>query len=782
MKLKLQSINDKRWLPSKYNEVDQRLTGTQQTLTYSDAFKRILSRKLTANVDPEQFLRPSLEQLHPPELLKDLSKAVTRIHSAMANQESIWIYGDYDVDGITSVSLLIRAFDAIDYPVSYYIPDRHEEGYGLNGSAIEQIAKSGAKVIITVDCGITSVKEALLAQSLGVDLIITDHHECQDVIPDAFAVINPKQSECSYPYKMLAGVGLAYKLATAILEEQILPVQDALLELAAFGTIADIAPLDGENRVIAKFGLASISETKIPGFKALIECSDLANKKITAGHVGFMLAPKINAAGRIDDPKQGVVLLTTKDELLAAEIAAVLKETNDRRQQLEKDILDAAISQIEARSDFNKEHVTIAYGEDWNSGVIGIVASRLVEKYHKPSLVFSIMDQKAKGSARSVEGFDIFEALKKFGDYYEKFGGHEQAAGLTILQDRFLNWKEDFEAHCREQVAEYLLIPAVHIDETLSSKDVTYGFVEELAMLEPYGMGNPRPVFKLENVVIQKKVLLGKNKEFTKFEVADGIRTFEAISFDKSGYYPLYKPGDLVDLVCHVDVNEFKGTQTIQFQLKDIRGTREEICKINAPLHLFAASGATRIIHAAQCGKIEGLTQTQSKSDRALTPDEIKVWTASTFEGLCYFYNKLYDERVNHMCIVSCKMPEQSMQKEHMVYLVVCPSEIIPESVSVENYFDLNLTLPNLKQIEQWIPDRDLLVEMYKSIRQKQFDQKLPDTVTQWLSVLILEDAGLIRIEDEKIHLLPSPEGKIDLMERPVFKALQSLKNSLKNH
>lgn len=780
MKLIKQSINDKRWIASKNQVIDHRIEeALDEQLSYSEAFKRILSRKLDDQIDPEQFLHPSLDQLHNPSLLKDLDKAVQRIQQAIANKEPICIYGDYDVDGITSVSLLIRAFEAIDYPVRYYIPDRHEEGYGLNGSAIEQIAKEGAAVIITVDCGITSVKEAVLARTLGVDLIITDHHECQEEIPSAFAVINPKQEDCSYPFKMLAGVGIAYKLACAILEEQILPVREALLELAAFGTIADIAPLNGENRILAKFGLASLSETKITGFKALIECSDLANKKITAGHVGFMLAPKINAAGRIDDPKQGVVLLTTKDEYQAVEIAAVLKETNDRRQQLEKEILEAAISQIENREDFHEQHVTIAYGDGWNSGVIGIVASRLVEKYHKPSLVFSIMNGKAKGSARSVEGFDIFEALRSFGDLYEKFGGHEQAAGLTICEDRFMDWKLVFESHCQSAVAEYLLIPAVRIDEVLLSKDVSYDFVEELALLEPYGMGNPRPVFKLENVVIQKKVMLGKNKEFTKFEVADGVRTFEAISFDKSGYYPLYKPGDLVDLVCHVDINEFKGTQTIQFQLKDIRGIRPELCKNNQPLHLFAASGAKRIMQIAQSGNMSALSIVPQGHSEKKSVDQTQVWTVSTQEGLSYFYNKIYDQFVNRIKVVSCNLPQETAPE--LIYLVVSPAELIPNSVSVEHYFDLSCGVPSLKQVEQWIPERDDLVQLYKAIRQQAYEQNLPDSVNAWLSILVLEDAKLIEIGDGKIHLLPSPQVKIDLMERPVFKALQSLKNSLKN-
>ena len=501
MKLEHFSINDKRWVD--LPQINTSLLSESEQ--YSAVFNRILVRKLKDLSNAETFLNPSLSQLHDPILLKGMGAAVDRIHTAMANKESIWLYGDYDVDGITSVALLLKCFKTLDYPVNFYIPDRHEEGYGLNLSAIETIAAQDGKIIITVDCGITSVKEALLAKSLGVDMIITDHHECQDEIPAAFAVINPKQTDCHYPFNMLAGVGIAYKLAFAVMGELILPVHSELLELAAFGTIADIAPLTDENRVLAKYGLEALSQTTNLGFEALINCSELQNKKITAGHVGFMLAPKINAAGRIDDPKLGVILLTTSDREEAESIASLLKETNDRRQQLEKEILEAAITQVELRESFKEEHITIVYGENWNSGVIGIVASRLVEKYHKPTIVFSLMDGKAKGSARSIDGVDIFEILREFSNLYEKFGGHEQAAGLTLLTDHFEQFYQLMQDYCKARIDPYLLTPALKIDETVAVSEVTFNLLEELSHLEPYGMGNAKPLFKLEGVQIQKK-------------------------------------------------------------------------------------------------------------------------------------------------------------------------------------------------------------------------------------------------------------------------------------
>lgn len=768
------SINDKRWvmLPTvdAKPEESEQASGLQSGR--SQAFENILRRKLGEHVSAEQFLNPKLEDLHDPYKLKGMKAAVDRIGQAMAQNESIWIYGDYDVDGITSVSLLLKCFKQLEYPVQFYIPDRHEEGYGLNLGAIDQIKAQGGAVLITVDCGISSVKEAEHAKAIGLDMIITDHHECQSVIPDALAVINPKQPDCGYPFDMLAGVGLAYKLATALLGELLPAVQSELCELAAFGTIADIAPLTDENRILAKFGLEALSQTKNKGFKALIDCSDLNHKKITAGHVGFMLAPKINAAGRIDDPKLGVVLLTTEDELEAGEIAQLLKETNDRRQQLEKDILEEAVKQLESQENFEKEHVTIAWGEGWNSGVIGIVASRLVEKYHKPALVFSIIEGKAKGSARSVDGFDVFEALSTLSHLYDKFGGHEQAAGLTVPLENFEIFVDQLRAHCQKELPRHLLTPGIKIDQQIQVSDVSYNFLDELAHLEPYGMGNPRPIFKLEGVQIQKKVLLGKNKEFTKFEIADGVRTFEAISFDKSGYYDLFKPGDTIDLVCHIDLNEFKGTQTIQFQIKDIRGYRESLAKNKVPLSHFKRAKAIQIMDLA----ILEAKKTQLVSEKFLpalkqvvcmkTPHREQLWRVDSLDGLIHYYNHLYDQGEN---AVFCPTSVYDANKPNQTIL------------SVESHFSLSQEIVSDQQLAAWIPERAELIHFYKQLRSGAYEQTLPHQVDQWLCALILEAADLLRIEAENLVALTAPEEKIDLMEMPVYKALQNLKTTLKN-
>ncbi len=768
MKNSLLSINDRRWISLAEVPISSHLENEH----YSTILKKILSRKLDEKTNVRQFLYPDLEDLYDPYLLKGMTIAVERIHKAIANQEKICIYGDYDVDGITSVSLLLKCFKQLDYPVEFYIPDRHEEGYGLNMKAIQMLRDEGITVLITVDCGISSVNEAALSREIGLDMIITDHHECQESVPNAYAVVNPKQSDCNYPYEMLAGVGLAYKLSQALLGELILPIREELLELAAFGTIADIAPLVDENRIIAKHGLAALSQTKNLGLAALIACSDLKGKEITAGHVGFMLAPKINAAGRIDDPKLGVVLLTTEDLTEAEHIANILKETNDKRQQLEKEIVDAAIAQLENREDFGEQHISIVQGEGWNSGVIGIVASRLVERFHKPAIVFSISDEKVKGSARSIDGFDIFKALCCFAPMFEKFGGHEQAAGLTVPLNQYYDFKAQLEAHCRTHLPQYLLTPGIKIDANVEVSQINYDLVEELALLEPFGMGNARPIFRVENAQIRKKTQIGKNKEYTKFEIADGVRTFEAISFDKSGYYELYKPGDLVDLVCHIDINEFRGTQTIQFQLKDIRGYRESLVKKSQGLSQFYNAEALRIAAFA----------TKEVNLQMPTPtEEQKVWTVDTLEGYYYFYNRVYDQVLSELQVHYNQLGTLEDKKYH---LIICPKEDLSDNErvnSIEKSFELGVEKTSNALYANWIPDRLVLIDFYKEVKEGKYKEVTPKTVEKWLCALIMEAAELVEISSDQIVLKPTPAQKVDLEKLPLFTALQTYKNALKN-
>jgi len=373
--------------------------------------------------DKDAFLNPRLEDLALPDRMLGLTPAVHRIKKAVEAGEKIVVYGDYDVDGMTSISILVRTFRHLQVPVRYYIPDRHDEGYGLNAEAIKSLIEDGATVIITVDCGITSTVEAEICKERGVDLIITDHHEPHAILPDAFAILNPKQPGCPYPYKHLAGAGISLRIAEALLEDKFADIRTELLEISAFGTVADVAPLLGENRIIVHHGLSTMSETSQIGMRALIEATDMTGKKITAGHIGFILGPKLNAAGRIADPMLGVKLLVTEDPLEAAEIAKQLVEMNEQRQEIEREIVEAAIAQVEFKRDPNRPDqplppFLIVSGESWHGGVIGIVASRIVERYHRPVVVFGVENGIAKGSGRSIEGFNLFEALQSVADLF----------------------------------------------------------------------------------------------------------------------------------------------------------------------------------------------------------------------------------------------------------------------------------------------------------------------------------------------------------------------------
>ncbi len=368
--------------------------------------KLLLDRGFTTAEQVNSFFNPTINNLHNPFLFKDMALAVDRINQAIENHEKIWIYGDYDVDGITSITVMCRFFKHIGVEVAYYIPDRHDEGYGISHKGINLIHEAEGKLIITVDSGITAVTEVELAKSLGIDVIITDHHECQEVLPDAYAIINPKIE--GYPFEMLCGCGVALKLVQALLGEGFESFLPYIVDIAALGTIADIVPLVDENRIITKLGLEQMKKSHIPGIRALIKEANLQGKEINAGHIGFIIAPRINASGRIGDPKIAVDMLLTENEQRAQEIARDLSELNSDRQAQERIILEEALKYIETDIDLEREKVLLVLGKSWHTGIIGIVASKLCDRYSRPVVILNVEDGIAKGSARSVEGISIF--------------------------------------------------------------------------------------------------------------------------------------------------------------------------------------------------------------------------------------------------------------------------------------------------------------------------------------------------------------------------------------
>lgn len=520
------------------------------------------------------FLSTDLEALVDPFKLPGMAAAISRIQEAILGHQKICIYGDYDVDGMTSVAILFRAFKALGLGVETYIPDRIDEGYGINTGAITHLADQGVALVITVDCGITAVAPARVAKSLGVDLIITDHHECQPDLPEAVALINPKLPGANYPFEMLAGAGIALKLAMALLGEDFYAVSRELLALSAIGTIADLAPLIDENRIIAKYGLEALTEIAHSGdsvgLSALIEVCGLREKEITAGHVGFMMGPRLNAVGRLEHARDGVCLLITEDAQRAQEIAASLDALNKARQEAEKSILEEALQRIESDAIHTSTGMIIVWGPHWHTGVVGIVASRLVERYYRPVIVLSEQEGLYKGSARSVEGYSIFEALMAQSKWLQKFGGHEQAAGLTLKQEDLQGFIEDLKVYNRTHLTEDHLVQKVHLDATLTSQVVRLQLLEELSHLEPYGLGNPKPVFRLSHLRLDDARRMGKQQEHVKLTLNDHYKLFEAVAF-KYGNRPLPFKGKRIDLAVQLDFNTWQGVESVQLLLKDYR-------------------------------------------------------------------------------------------------------------------------------------------------------------------------------------------------------------------
>ena len=563
-------IFNKKWtLKHKGKIVDNELS---KKIKISPEISQILkNRGIETEKDSEIFMDPSLDYLRDPFLMKDMEKAVKRIQEAIAKNEKIWIYGDYDVDGVSSTSILCIYFNSINYSVNYYIPNRLEEGYGINEDAIKLINEQGCNVLISVDCGITSVKEVELAKSLGIDVIITDHHECQTEIPNAFAVINPKQEDCNYPFDMLCGCGVAFKIIQALTpKEEFKYTMNNYLEIATLATICDIVPLVDENRIIVKNGLKLMKEGFNLGLRELTKVCGIETDKIGSSHIGFSIGPRINAAGRLGYSYLGVELFTTQSKEEAIEIASLLEEKNNERQMIEAKMYQEAEAIINSDERYKNDKVLIIANEGWQHGVIGIVASKLTEKYYKPTILLTIEDGEATGSARSIKGFSIFDALMKCSDILGKFGGHEQAAGLSLNEEYIDELRNRVNEFADYRLNQEDLIENIAVEFELDEDAIDFNLIEELHRLEPFGMSNPSPRFILRNCEIKDIFKLGKEKNHLKLNLSKK-HTYECIGFNMSYLAEGYNIGDKVDVLFQLDENTYMGNRKIQFLLKDIR-------------------------------------------------------------------------------------------------------------------------------------------------------------------------------------------------------------------
>lgn len=519
----------------------------------------------------KKFLHPSIEDLHDPFMLKDMDKAVERIVIAVESKENITIYGDYDVDGVSSTSMLYRFLKDIGTDALYYIPDRLEEGYGLSTSAMDKIAETGTQLIITVDCGITAVDEISHANSLGMQVVVTDHHECREILPEAYAVVNPCRSDCKYPFKELAGAGVVFKLIQALcLRLSKGTLFHNYLDFAALATIADVVPLVGENRIIAKFGLKAIENSENPGIAALIDVASLKGKPINTYGVGFGIAPRINAAGRLGDAERAVRLFTTADCDEAIAIAQKLDCENKYRQDVEAEILKQAIQIVETDIDIENEKVIVVAGEGWHHGIIGIVASKITERYYRPSILISIEDGIGKGSGRSIEGFNLFKALVGCESLLERFGGHEMAAGLSLNAENLPLFRRTINEYANREIKEEDLVPKIRIDAFIKPEDINLENAEELELLAPFGVGNPGPVLAQNNLKVEDVRTVGDGKHL-KLKLGSRANSFDAIGFNMGDSASDISSSGSLSAVFSMEINVWNSSRKVQLNLKDLK-------------------------------------------------------------------------------------------------------------------------------------------------------------------------------------------------------------------
>lgn len=561
-----------RWTIKPIPEFEKIKTLSEALQVDSLIAQLLLQRGITTYEEARQFFRPTLNDLHHPFLMKDMDKAVERIESAIANEENILVFGDYDVDGTTAVSLVSSYLKSYYSNVATYIPDRYDEGYGVSFKGIDFADDNGFSLIIALDCGIKSIDHVAYAKERNIDFIICDHHRPGAVLPDAIAVLDPKRDDCTYPYDELCGCGIGFKLIQALGERRNQTIDDLVpyLDLVATAIAADIVPMTGENRILAHFGLQVINSEPRPGIKALIY--QIKKKVLDITDVVFIIAPRINAAGRIKHGNHAVELLTEFDFEQAQQFAAEIEQYNSDRKDLDKKITKEALLQIEENNE-QKRFTTVVFQEDWHKGVIGIVASRLIETYYRPTLVFTKSDDKYAASARSVKGFDVYNALEACSEHLEQFGGHMYAAGMTLKAEKYEDFKAAFENVVQQTIHPDMLTPEITVDAEIDFTDITPKLTRILKQFEPFGPQNMTPVFLTKSVIdTGYGKSIGQDNEhlklFVKQNNSDGIGAIGFGLGNKKNEISHQKP---FDAVYSIDENEWNGKVSLQLRIRDIK-------------------------------------------------------------------------------------------------------------------------------------------------------------------------------------------------------------------
>lgn len=576
----------KRWVTAKPN------LETVRSLARSCGFTPLAAAALCARgIDtPEAacaFLETDPAKLHDPMLLPDMAKARDTIRRAIEQGKKIAVFGDYDVDGVTSTCVMTRVLRSLGADVRHYIPDRLSEGYGLSMGAMDRLAQDGIGLIVTVDSGVSAFEEIARARELGMEVVVTDHHECREELPDANAVVNPKRADSIYPFAELAGVGVAFKLACALAGDgQQRAVLEQYADLVALGTVADVMSLVGENRIIVAAGLRRMAETQNVGLSMLLHESGQQGKRLTASTISFILAPRINAAGRLGHADMAAELFLTDDPRRAQTLAMALCEQNKQRQATENQILEQALQKLRREYDPLEDQVIVLAGEDWHHGVIGIVSSRICDRYACPTVLIALEDGIGKGSGRSVKGFNLYEALCDSAPLLERFGGHELAAGLTIREENIQQFHENMEAWAREHVNPQELMPILHIDCPIAPEFISTEATRGLDVLEPFGMGNPQPVFSMCDLLVEEITPISSDRHVRLTLSKDG-QTYTAMLFGTGQGGCGFAQGNYVDAAFCLEINEYRGRCSVQLVIRDIQLSTCEVMADQKILNLY---------------------------------------------------------------------------------------------------------------------------------------------------------------------------------------------------
>ena len=565
---------DKRWVYCQPAPADA-VEGLAQSLKISPTLAAILCQRGICSFDEARhFFRPSLSDLHDPFLMKDMDKAVNRLNEALHQNEKILVYGDYDVDGTTSVALMYSFLRNYTVNIDFYIPDRYKEGYGVSTQGIDYAAENGFSLIISLDCGIKSADKVAYASEKGIDFIICDHHLPDEDIPKAVAVLDPKQVDCPYPYKELSGCGVGFKLLQAFCIQNDIDQTEVynLLDLLVVSIASDIVPITGENRILAYYGLRYLNgpQHMRPGLDALKELADITGEMdITSIVFGF--APRINAAGRMGDAKNSVRMLLAQTKEEAFKMADIINESNKARRDKDSNITKEALQMIEEDEFLKNANSTVLFKDSWHKGVIGIVASRCIEKYYRPTIILTKSNDKASGSARSVHGFNVHSAIESCADLLDQFGGHMYAAGLTLPVENIPAFRERFEKYVADTITEEQKIPQLEIDGKIELRQITKNFYNIVRQMEPFGPGNMKPVFMSECVYDTGSVRIVGDSHLKLRLTQDGSSNIDAIGFGLSDYYPMISKGIPFDVCYTIEENDYRGVVSLQLRIKDIR-------------------------------------------------------------------------------------------------------------------------------------------------------------------------------------------------------------------